>query len=132
MQEEPPEVLWRGMLIAESLKDPTLINELRVSGARISREELPLDDAGHLGRWHLYWVDVTPEQIEAIREQLKPGWYAHFWAGDRMVVVFDDARFDLDRFDRSGWAPAIEHGLRRGLRREWLDFPTDDSAGASV
>jgi hypothetical protein len=44
-------------------------------------------------------------------------------------VIYDDARFELVRDDPSTWLPAISHGLGQGLRREWLDFPTDESAG---
>lgn len=118
---------WRGAVIAEGLHDPTLINGLRVYQARMSKSELPLDGQAR-GRWHLYWVQVTGEQLDQVQSGTKHEWYAHFWQGDRLVVCFDDARFDLDRSDRVTWQPAIEHGLGQGLRPEWLDFPTDDGA----
>lgn len=46
-----------------------------------------------------------------------------------LVVVYDDARFDLARDESSTWEPAIDHGLGQGLLREWLDFPADDTTG---
>jgi hypothetical protein len=64
-----------------------------------------------------------------VQAATRHGWYAHFWDCDHLVVIFDDARFGLARHDQRSWQPAIDHGLGQGFRREWLDFPTDDSAG---
>jgi hypothetical protein len=120
---------WHGVVIAEGLHDPAVINDLRVTKAFISGEGQPLDEAGAEGRWHLYWVDVSDEEIDRIQAGTRYAWYAHFWRADELVVVFDDARFGMDRHDESTWGPAVEHGLGQGLRREWLDFPADDSVG---
>lgn len=120
---------WRGVVIAEGLHDPTLINDLRVTRAFITDEGQPLDEEGTVGRWHLYWVDVSDDEINRIQAGTRDAWYAHFWRGDRLLVVYDEARFSMHRHDQSTWQPAVDHGLQRGLRPEWLDFPTDDSAG---
>ncbi len=120
---------WRGVVLAEGLRDPALINDFRVSRAFITGEGQPLDEDGAVGRWHLYWVDVSDAEIDRVQAGTRHGWYAHFWQGDRLVVVYDDARFELDRHDQRSWQPAVDHGLGQGLRREWLDFPADDSAG---
>jgi hypothetical protein len=120
---------WRGVVIAEGLHDPAVLNDFRVSGAFITGEGQHLDEHGAEGRWHLYWVDVPEAGIDRVQAGTRHGWYAHFWQGDRLLVVFDDARFELARHDQRSWQPAIDHGLGQGLRREWLDFPTDDSAG---
>lgn len=117
------------MVIAEGLEDPTLINGLRVVRAQVTRDELPVDEHGGRGRWHLYWADVSPEQLDLVQAQTRHGWYAHFWEGDRLLVIYDDARFELPRDDPTTWQPAVDHGLGQGIRREWLDFPTDETAG---
>jgi hypothetical protein len=120
---------WHGVVIAEGLHDPAVINDLWVTKAFISGVGQPLDEAGTEGRWHLYWVDVSDDEIDRIQAGTRHAWYAHFWRADELVVVYDDARFSMHRHDRSTWKPAVEHGLEQGLRREWLDFPTDDSVG---
>jgi hypothetical protein len=124
-------VTWRGVVIAESLADPTLLNRLRVYRAWVTDDGLRVDATGRIGRWHLYWVVVSDADIGAIGAGLVRDmtWYAHFWRDDRLVVVYPDARFDLHRTDRTTWGPAIAHGLARGVPLEQLDFPTDDSAG---
>jgi hypothetical protein len=120
---------WRGVVIAEGLHDPTVLNALRVDGAYITQDGQPLDEDGTKGRWHLYWVDVSDVDVDKIQAGTRCGWYAHFWQGERLLVVFNDARFALGRHDQSTWEPAIDHGLQQGLRRDWLDFPTDESTG---
>lgn len=120
---------WRGVVIAEGLHDPALINELRVTRAFITDEGQPLDEEGTRGRWHLYWVDVSGDEIDRIQAGTRHAWYAHFWQGDRLLVVYDDARFGMHRHDQTTWRAAVNHGLQQGLRPEWLDFPTDDTAG---
>jgi hypothetical protein len=120
-----PQITWRGVVVAEGLRDPAIINSLHVVRAHITDDDLAVDEYGNRGRWHLYWVDVTDEEISRIQAQTLPVWYAHFWAGNRLIVVYHDARFDLARDDRSTWQPAIAHGLSQGLPREWLDFPVE-------
>ncbi len=120
---------WHGVVIAEGLHDPALINNLQVTRAFITSDGQPLDEDGTPGRWHLYWVDVSDNQIDQIQAATRHAWYAHFWRNEQLLVIYDDARFSMHRHDQSTWQPAIDHGLAQGLRREWLDFPTDDSAG---
>lgn len=79
-----------------------------------------------LGRWHLYWIQADEEVISAVQREAKRGWYAHFWKGDRLLVVYEDATFDVSRSDRSSWLPAIEHGEHQGIPRDELDFVTED------
>jgi hypothetical protein len=122
---------WAGVVIAESLADPRLLNRLPVYKTWVSEDGLPVDGAGRTGRWHLYWVTASDADVDAIQQGLvrDMAWYAHFWRDDRITVLFADARFEMRRSDRTTWEPAIAHGLARGIPIEQLDFPTDDSVG---
>jgi len=112
-----------GCVIGESLQDPTIVNRLKVWRAWISPHEVLSDDQGTMSLWHIYWVSCRTADIERIQATLKPWrWYAHFWRGDDMIVIYHDARFQMDRSDRSSWRPAIEHGRRKGIPDEQLDF----------
>ena len=114
---------FRGCVIAESLRDPTLINRLEVWRLWITPDEMLSDDAGTMCRWHICWVGCAAEDIERIQRQLKPWrWYAHFWRDRELVVIFSDARFVMDRTDRSTWTAALEHGRAKGIPEEQLDF----------
>jgi hypothetical protein len=120
---------WKGIVIAEGLRDPTIVNRLPVYRAFISGDDLELDDRGARGRWHLYWVVVADGDVDLVQGELLAGWYAHFWEADRLLVVYPDARFEMSRTDQATWQAAIEHGLALGIAADELDFPTDDSAG---
>jgi len=119
-----------GCVISESLRDPTIINRLRVWRAWVSPDELLSDDEGTMNRWHIYWISCGAADVDRIHAGLKPWrWYAHFWRDDQMVVVYHDARFEMRRADRSTWFPAIAHGRAKGIPEEQLDFlilPHDD------
>jgi hypothetical protein len=117
--------MLRGVVIAEGLEDPTVINGLHVVRAEISQDGQPIDSQGATGRWHLYWLDADDATMDAIQQQTRPGWYAHFWADDRLIVVFNDARFEVSRTDRSSWRLPIEYGMRQGIPEQELDFLTD-------
>lgn len=69
-------------MIAEGLRDPALVNDLRVIRAFITGDGLPLD-SGAEGRWHLYWVDVSDDEIDGIQAATRHAWYAHFWQAER-------------------------------------------------
>jgi hypothetical protein len=118
-------VLLKGCVIAESLRDPTMINGLTIYHAAISPPGLKVDDDGSTGRWHLYWFRCPPDEVATVQHHLKPGWYAHFWEGGRITVVYSDARFEILGHDHTTWTDAITHGRRHGIPDEQLDFLTD-------
>ncbi|MBN1641251.1 MAG: hypothetical protein JXA09_08445 [Anaerolineae bacterium] len=116
---------WKGGLIAEGLSDPTIISRFTVYEATISRDNMPVDYEGHVGRWHGYGVRCSREEISALQPYVLQGWYAHFWHEDTIIVVYHDKVFELAKDDRSTWREAVEHGKAQGIPEEELDFPTD-------
>ena len=73
--------------------------------------------------WHIYWIACGASDIGRIQAALKPWrWYAHFWRDDDLIVIYHDARFQMDRGNRSTWTAAIEHGRAKGIPDEQLDF----------
>ena len=116
---------WKGAIIAEGLGDPTVINRSTVYAASISEDNMPLDYEGNVGRWHIYYVEYSREEIDALQPYILPEWYAHFWNDDTIIVVYYDKQFKLDRKDKSTWKKAIEHGKAQGIPETQLGFPTD-------
>jgi len=113
---------WKGIVIAESLDDPTIINGLSVFRAEITPASRP-QDQGKLR--HIYHVKCSDKEINELQPHLLKGWYAHFWKGVRILVVFSESRFDLLRDDRSSWAETVEYGKAEGIPEAELRFPTD-------
>jgi hypothetical protein len=116
---------WKGAVIAEGLDDPATINKLEIYKASISRDGIPIDCGGHLGRWHSYNVRCSKKEIDELQAHILKGWYAHFWQRDRILVVFNDRQFELKRSDKSAWTEAVKHGLEQGIPENELDFDTD-------
>lgn len=116
---------WRGVVIAEGLSDPTIINDLAVYRARITEDGVPVDYDGNVGRWHIYHVRCSREEVDALQPYILHGWYAHFWNAEKIIVVYNDRQFELVRDDESTWREAREHGRVQGIPEDELDFPTD-------
>jgi len=112
---------WKGVIISESLKEPSLINRFEVFRARISKKDLDLG-GGEQGRWHLYYVHATDSQINALLRLVKPGWYCHFWRDDDLVVVFHRKKFSMLTTDKSTWKDAVAYGRSVGIPEKELDF----------
>lgn len=108
--------LFTGTIVGESLHNQETLKDIRVLESRYSKE------AG----WHLYEVEVTQEQIQEISHNLADGtWYAHFWHGDNIIVVFKGKTFEFTHSDKNSWQPAIDYGLKLGIPEEQLDFPIE-------
>jgi hypothetical protein len=116
---------WKGSIIAEGLIDPTVINKFSVYKAEISKDGMAIDYIGNFGRWHIYYVKCSKEEIDALQPFILNGWYAHFWKRNKIVVVYGDKQFELKRGDEGTWEGAREHGIAQGIPENELDFPTE-------
>ena len=110
---------YKGTIVEESLNDNRIINDFKIIGFRISKDENPAD------RQHLYTVTVTHENIARLSENIKPKWYMHFWRGREVIAIFQGKKFEFNYDDKSSWASAVEHGLSIGIPKEQLDFLID-------
>ena len=66
---------WKGVVIAESLGNPTIINRYPVERALISKpfEWVPYKGAKPFsGRWHLYRVCCAENDLEVFQQQFSP------------------------------------------------------------
>ena len=116
---------WKGVVVAESFDDPTIINRFAVERAFITKpfRWTPYKGAQPFtGRWHLYRVRCAEKDLDVFQQHIQPGWYAHFWCGDALIVIFNDRRFAAKLNDRATWADAIAHGRRHDIPGYQLDF----------
>jgi hypothetical protein len=109
-----------GTIIEESLEDPRVLNDFHILSVGITKEDNPSD------RWHLYKVEGAAEQFKKLASVINEGkWYAHFWSGEEMIVVFRNKTFNQKVTDKTTWEPAIQYGLSIGVPKEQLDFIVD-------
>ena len=106
---------WCGMVVEESLNDATVVNDFAVSKVKITAP----------GKWHIYRIAASDEQIVLLQATLKAGWYMHFWKRTDLRIVFADAIFQARLDDKSTWNKAISHGLKLGIPEAQLDFLTE-------
>lgn len=116
---------WKGVFISESLKDPTILNDLKCYKIRITEADLPIDENGNIGRWHMYWIETSKPPVDLFKDNMMYNWYGHFWFENVIVAIFENAVFHLDKNDKSTWNNAINYGLSQGILEEQLDFLTD-------
>ncbi|HEY5160559.1 MAG TPA: hypothetical protein VII83_05735 [Gaiellaceae bacterium] len=106
-----------GIVIEQSLTDPAFAETLDVVHTKRDPDS----------SWVFLLVRVAPDRLSTELERIRQAiainepWYAHFFCGDELVVVFVNAIFELS-IDPMSWSPAIEHGLALGIPREQLDF----------
>lgn len=109
-------MIYTGIVVAEALADPTIINELMVEKVRITLRN----------HYHLYQVKLTMETIGLIARQLKDDWFLHFWRDDHILVVFGGGKqFFLDPEDKASWVEAIAYGISRGFQEDRLVFDSE-------
>ncbi|MEI6810462.1 MAG: hypothetical protein WCK60_00220 [Candidatus Nomurabacteria bacterium] len=111
--------MYKGTIVAESLKDIEILNNIKV----ISLKET--DDENVADRWHIYSVLVTDEEIDILEKQLKESWYTHFWNETKLIILFSNKKFICDINDKTSWQPAVDFGLSIGIPKEQLDFLMD-------
>lgn len=105
--------LLEGIIVENSLKDGSVLNKLKILKS--------WDD----GDWRLHRVALTYEEAVDLGTGLIDGpWYMHFWADtkDDVLVVFNNATFEIKYSDKNTWKVAIQHGTKKGIPLEQLDF----------
>jgi hypothetical protein len=104
---------YLGLVIAESLRG--------------DGSWLPVVARRSGGDWTFLLVRVAPGELEDHLRSLQAelvrdeAWYAHYFRGTELVVVYADAVFRV-RTDPSTWDEPVRHGLGLGIPREQLDF----------
>lgn len=114
----PPEMAcYLGVLIEQSLSNPRFVDSVQV----IHRERDP-----H-GTWVFLVVRIAHESARTTFTSLQSAiakdrpWYAHFFRGEELVVVYPDRVYWMST-DPETWTDALDHGRRLGIPPGQLDF----------
>jgi len=113
---------YHGIIINLSLIDKSFLQTLQVVG----RKSILLDELV------LYKVSVPPEKLDftisALQSSLLvrfgplfPAFYAHFYRGDDLIVVFKKQVFRV-KTDPITWSEVIAYGASLGIPARQLDF----------
>lgn len=108
---------YLGVVVEQSLADRSFLDTVEV----VHRERDPN------GTWVFLLVRVPEAKGAAAFARLRAAlhqdvpWYAHFFRGTELVVVFGDAVVSMTT-DPATWGPALAHGARLGIPEAQLDF----------
>lgn len=112
---------YKGTIIEESLVDARQLNDFRLRSLRITNEN------EMSARWHLYFVDATREDVEKLAKNLHPKkWYAHFWNGDDVIVVYPGKTFAFKHSKPETWKDAVEYGRTLNIPDDQLTFVIEE------
>ena len=113
---ELKEEYW-GIVIDHSLRDDQILGNLNVIAKR------------QVGAWGFVLISVGIDMFSPTVAVLQDNmidihddcWYAHFFLGPELIIVFQDRVFAVT-VDRSTWTEPIEYGIAHGIPMEQLDF----------
>lgn len=113
-------VMWRGVIIKESLQDKSLLDEVKVVGTR----ETDLESERERGVFHFMNVEVEDNKInnvlEKLRKSLKPSWYAHLVKGNVMHVAFSRQILTATRDNQEEFGTIRKFAISRGIHPDQL------------
>ena len=118
-----------GVLIAESLRDGSVVEGVPLTVTKISRADLGDVEAGQPLTWTFIHFEADDGYAEALAELLSgvldpaTGWYCDSRNTDTTFVVFAGEIFRYARGDRAGRAAAEDYGRARGVPEAQLDWP---------
>jgi hypothetical protein len=116
------DTIWRGVIIEESLEDPSLLDDLAITGSSAAQ----LEEEAWLGEFKFVCVEVPDASVEVITalaaQVIKPVWYLHLVNGDQMKVIFRDKVFTLNRADVDALQAVVEYGIGQGIHPAQLDL----------
>ncbi len=118
--------LWKGVFISEALEDPRILYGFTCTKIKITSDQLPLDDKGTKGRWHMYWIQAMESDFDLFANNMKYNGYGHFWKDNTIQAIFQKRIFELDKHDKDTWSEAIAFGLSQNIEAGQLDFLTED------
>jgi hypothetical protein len=118
--------MFKGFVLSESLKDPTVLNRLKHVKVVVERH----DEVRHgQNIWHSFEIVVENRQINDVTKllsrQMKPKWYAHFWDNRVLYVVLPGKVFKIPREKEWKSAEYIEckdYAMKQGVEERYLDF----------
>ena len=113
---------YHGIVINRSQKDRAVFDELDVIGKKRFL----------LGLITFHKIMVKPDDLGRVIKRIqgnmssrflfkKQEYYAHFYRGDELIIVFRDKTFKATT-DKKTWGKAIEHGKALGIAAGQLDF----------
>ena len=118
-----------GVLIAESLRTGTRLEDVALTVRAIARADDGDTDAGQPLTWTFIEFEAPLEEAERLAAALsrsldqRLGWYCDFRSPTETFVVFAERVFRYPRGDKDGRSEAEAHARSVGVPESQLDWP---------
>lgn len=114
--------LWLGVLIEESLEDPTVLKRISIVGT----ERILLEGETQGQQLQFHKIEVSDSDVEAIclevSRVIRPTWYFHLVSGSKMLVVFRDEIMRAEKSDPESIERIIKYGTTHGILPEQIEL----------
>ena len=122
--------MFKGFVLSESLKDPTVLNDFNQIKVIVERHK---EFTEKQKIWHDFKIKTIKKEIENVTQnlskQMKKGWYAHFWDSKVVYVVLPKRVFKIPRERRwksNEYQECRRYALKHGVEERYLDFWIED------
>ena len=122
-------MVFKGFILSESLNNPEILDKFKK--IYVKTEEHPESEEAKV--WHLFKIEIDDKDITKVAKQfsklLKDKWYAHFWNGKVVYVIFPNKVFMIPqekKWSSNEFQKVKEYGMKIGIEEQYLDFWIED------
>jgi hypothetical protein len=115
--------VYKGFILSQSLKDPRILNQLEKIYVQV--EYHPESKPKF---WEDYKVKIKDSDLKEVAgrlaDQIKFGWYSHFWNESQLVVVLPKKIFIIPRGKSQSkeLSACKEYAMKHGVEERYLEF----------
>ena len=114
-------MVWKGVIIEESLNDKELLKMVKI----VSTKKTTLENQKEKGILHFHRLGLNDDKkddfVKNAELAIKNGWYLHICKDGKMIVVFRNKHFEFTE-NSENLNKAREYGLSIGIIKEQLTF----------
>lgn len=115
-------LMWRGVIIEESLEDKSLLKLAKIDETKKSTLESE-EEAGVLTFHKIELLDdKKAEFLKMARTAIKDTFYLHVCKNGVMIVVYRNKVFEFSKNETGKINEARDYGAAHGILREQLEF----------
>ena len=108
---------YHGIIVRDGIRDQTIFDRMTVLGTKTGQN------------WTLLKVGIEAKAISRVIREIQSNlltekgvpYYAHFYRGEELIIVFPDRAFHVSP-EEDSWKEAISYGESLGVPRAELDF----------
>ena len=108
---------YHGIIVRDGIRDQTIFDRMTVLGTKTGQN------------WTLLKVGIEAKAISRVIREIQSNlltekgvpYYAHFYRGEELIIVFSDRAFHVSP-EEDSWKEAISYGESLGVPRAELDF----------